>query len=241
MFASALPSVSTPSSPRKRAGVCSGKALFLGAVLLLLFAPVAMAASDLDVEATRNGELIEVRARATISAPLALVWSTLTDYERLPEFIPGLKKSRVISRVGATTIVEQSGEARFLFLSIPVEITLESTERAPNIEVRRIAGTLRYLQGRYETEVLGTDPAQVHLRWVGAITPEAGLPPLIGEVLMRLSIEQQFIGMVNEIERRKVLRQSGLAPGARPPSQLASRPSLPPPAGRPRDPPGSSR
>ncbi len=216
-------------------------ALVLGTLYLLAFAPLALAASDLDVEATRNGELIEVRARATVQAPLAVVWSTLTDYEHLPEFIPGLKKSRVISRVGATTIVEQSGEARFLFMSIPVEITLESTERPPNIDVRRIAGTVRYLQGRYETEVSGTDRSQVHLRWLGAIAPEAELPPLIGELLMRLLIEQQFIAMVNEIERREALRQNGLAPGARPPSQPASRASLPPPAVRPQDPPGSSR
>ncbi len=216
-------------------------ALVLGALYLLVLAPLAMAASDVDVEATRNGELIEVRARATIQAPLAVVWSTLTDYERLPEFIPGLKKSRVISRVGATAIVEQSGEARFLFMSVPVEITLECTERPPNIDVRRIAGTVRYLRGRYETEVSGTDPTQVHLRWLGAIAPEAELPPLIGEVLMRLSIEQQFIAMVNEIERREAVRQNSLAPGARSASQPASRSSLPPPAVRPQDQPGSSR
>jgi ribosome-associated toxin RatA of RatAB toxin-antitoxin module len=216
-------------------------ALAVGALYLLVFAPLALAASDVEVEATRNGELIEVRARATIQAALVVVWSTLTDYEHLPEFIPGLKKSRVISRVGATTIVEQSGEARFLFMSIPVEITLESIERPPNIDVRRIAGTVRYLQGRYETEVSGTDPLQVQLRWRGAIAPEADLPPLIGEALMRLSIEQQFIAMVNEIERRETVRQNGLAPGASSPSQAASRASLPPPAVRPQEPPGSSR
>ena len=206
------------------------------------FATVAVAAQNLDVETTRSGDLIEVRARATINAPLAVVWSTLTDYERLPEFIPGLTKSRVISRVGATSTIEQSGEARFLFLSIPIEITLESTERPPNIEVRRIAGTVRYLRGRYETEVVGTDPARVQLRWIGAITPKADLPPLIGEALMRLSIEQQFAGMVTEIERREALRQQG-APmsGARQAAQPASRPSATPPIDRSPNPSGSLR
>ena len=241
MLALAPPSPSVSRFPGSGSRVFKGPARLLGTLLLLVFSPLAMAASDLDVAATRNGERIEVRARATIQAPLALVWSTLTDYERLPEFIPGLKKSRVISRVGATTTIEQSGEARFLFMSIPIDVTLESTERPPNIDVRRIAGRLRYLQGRYETEVSGADPAQVHLRWVGAITPEAELPPLIGELLMRLSIEQQFTGMVNEIERREALRQNALAPGARAPAQPASRSSWPPPAGRPQDPLGSSR
>lgn len=241
MFALIPPSYSVSRFPRTGSTISKGRSLLLGTLFLLVFTPSGMAASDLDVEASRNGERIEVRARATIQAPLAVVWSTLTDYERLPEFIPGLKKSRVISRVGATSTVEQSGEARFLFMSIPIDITVECTERPPNIDVRRIAGTVRYLQGRYETEVSGTDPAQVQLRWVGAITPEAGLPPLIGEVLMRLSIEQQFTGMVNEIERRELLRQSALAPGAKALTQPGPRSSVPQPAGRPRDPPGSSR
>ena len=212
-------------------------AAWLCASWLAAFAPWAGAASDFEVDATRIGDLIEVRARATINAPLAVVWSTLTDYERLPEFIPGLKKSRVISRAGATSVIEQSGEARFLFLTVPIEITLESTERPPNIEVRRIAGTVRYMQGRYETEVLATEPAQVQLRWIGAIAPESELPSLIGEALMRLSIHEQFRGMVGEIERREALRRQN-APDARP---ATPRPPAPAPVARPQNPPGSSR
>ena len=181
-------------------------ALVLWILALGGFSGPAASQAQVEVETSRSGETIDVRARATVSAPLALVWGTLTDYERLPDFIPGLKKSRVLARNGATTTVEQSGEARFLFLAIPIEVTLESTERPPNIEVRRIAGTLRHLQGRYETEVLA-DPAQVQLRWVGTITPESDLPPLIGEALMRLSIKDQFVGMVREIERREAARK----------------------------------
>ncbi len=176
--------------------------------LFAAFALSSVCAQEIEVEASRNGDLVEVRAQATINAPLAVVWGTLTDYERLPEFIPGLKKSRVIARVGATATIEQSGEARFLFLSIPIEIVVESTERPPNLEVRRIAGSLRYLQGRYETAVLA-DPARVQLRWIGAIAPESDLPSLIGAALMRLSIQEQFTGMVREIERREAARRQG--------------------------------
>ena len=190
-------------------------ALVLWAGLLAGFAVPAVGESQPEVDTSRNGDLIEVRAQATINAPLPVIWGTLTDYDRLPDFIPGLKKSRVIARKGATTTVEQSGEARFLFLSVPIEVTLESTERPPYLEVRRIAGTLRHLQGRYETEVLA-DPTQVRLRWIGSIMPEADLPPLIGVALMRLLIEQQFVGMVREIERREAARTSALpAPAAK--------------------------
>jgi ribosome-associated toxin RatA of RatAB toxin-antitoxin module len=155
------------------------------------------------VQTSRKGELIQVRAQAHVLAPLTIVWSTLTDYERLPEFVPGMKSSRVLDRKGPTATVAQTGEARFLFFAVPIEVTVESTEQPPHtIEVRRVAGTLRHLQGRYDMQVLSTDPAQVQLRWTGSITPEADLPPLIGQSLMRRMITEQFEGMVREIERR---------------------------------------
>ncbi len=204
LFATALTSASPSGKGSGRGRL--GAAWLLWALLLGGYCVPAASQSEVEVETSRSGDLIEVRARATISASFAVVWGTLTDYERLPDFIPGLKKSRVLARVGATTTVEQGGEARFLFLSIPIEVTLESTERPPTIEVRRIAGTLRHLQGRYETEILA-DPAQVQLRWIGSITPESDLPPLLGEALMRLLIRQQFVGMVREIERREAARK----------------------------------
>ena len=221
-FPAPFPAAPWPKQPAGKTRYCF--ALVLCAVFIAAFAPASTAATDLEIETTRNGELIEIRARATVNAPLSVVWGTLTDYERLPEFIPGLKKSRVISRVGATATIEQSGEARFLFLSVPIEVTLESTERPPNIEVRRIAGTVRYLQGRYETQPTA-DPGRVQLRWTGAITPETDLPPLIGETLMRLSIGEQFSGMVAEIERREALRQQGAWTPGRSPAPRATAPS----------------
>jgi hypothetical protein len=51
----------------------------------------------------------------------------------------------------------------------------------------------------------------VQLRWVGSVAPENGLPPLVGEAMMRRTIRQQFAGMVREIERREAARL-GLSP-----------------------------
>ena len=175
--------------------------------LVLLGAGSACAAENLTVEAIRKGEFIEVRANATIEAPVAVIWATLTDYERLPEFIPGLKKSRIISRQGASVIVEQSGEARFLMFTLPIDVTLEAVEQPPlSIKVRALSGNLRHFEGGYQIgpERIGN---RIQLRWIGTIIPDVSLPPLIGEVIMRMRIEEQFIGMVHEIERREALRR----------------------------------
>jgi ribosome-associated toxin RatA of RatAB toxin-antitoxin module len=181
--------------------------LLLAAVLLLGAGGKALASADVQVVARRAADLVSVHAQATLQAPLAVVWNTLTDYERLPEFIPGIKRSRVLARTGTITTIEQSGEARFLFLTVPVEVTLEATAHGSTIEVRRIAGTLRHLQGRYETSIVLADPPQVLLRWVGTVALEEDLPPLIAETVIRLQIEEQFAAMVKEIERREQARR----------------------------------
>ena len=182
--------------------------LFLLAYLVLACGPATTwGAEDLSVEAIRKGEFIEVRAQATVDASMSIIWTTLTDYERLPEFIPGLKKSRVVSRRGKTVIVEQSGEARFLVFSFPIDVTLESKEHPPEgIQVRALSGTLRFFEGGYQI-VPQHGGSKVLLRWTGSIIPDASFPPLIGEVVMRMRIEDQFIGMVQEIERRETLRR----------------------------------
>jgi uncharacterized membrane protein len=55
-------------------------------------------AQNLAVEAQLQGKALAISARATIHAPLPLIWRTLTDYDHLAEFIPGMKSSRVLER-----------------------------------------------------------------------------------------------------------------------------------------------
>ena len=167
----------------------------------------AGAAEDLSVEATRRGSAVEVRARATIDAPHAVVWDTLTDYNRLSEFIPGMLKSRIVEWRGNEAIVEQLGEAKFLFFSFPIDVTVGSASLPPDaITVRVIRGNLKRLEGGYRIERV--DEGRVVLRWTGLIEPDAILPPLLGEAVMRANIEDQFTGMVREIERREALRRA---------------------------------
>lgn len=175
-------------------------------VLAALVSAPGKAAENVSIEALRRDDAIEVTCRALVRAPLELIWGTLTDYDRLPEFIPGIRSSRVLEQRGELKTVHQSGEARFLFLSFPIDVTVASTERPPfDIDVRLLTGNLRKLEGSYRIEPLGGDLFALH--WRGTIAPDAWLPPLVGEMLMRASIEDQFRGMVREIERRESARR----------------------------------
>ena len=181
----------------------SGPALALS--LLLAIAPAAHAAAELSVDATRRGEALEVVCHAVLEAPVDLVWQTLTDYNRLAEFIPGMRRSRVIEQRGAVSVIEQSGEARFLFLTFPIEVTLSSHERPPHaIEAVMLKGNLKRLQGTYRIEP--QRGGRVVLSWTGVIEA-VSMPPLLGEIVLRGNIEDQFRGMVREIDRRAAARR----------------------------------
>ena len=178
---------------------------FSTCLLMLLCAGNARAADDISVEANRRDEALEVICRATLDAPLELIWQTLTDYGRLAEFIPGMRRSRVVEQRGAVSVVEQSGVATFLFVSTPIEVTLASTERPPYaIEVRMLKGNLKRLDGAYRIEPL--TGGRMLLSWDGVVEAMS-MPPLLGELVMRSNIEEQFRGMVREIERRDALRR----------------------------------
>jgi ribosome-associated toxin RatA of RatAB toxin-antitoxin module len=172
------------------------------ACALLVAANGAFAAEELSVDAERRGDGVEVRAKAFIAAPQALVWRVLTDYARLPAFVPGIATSVVRERQGNRLRLDQKGEARFLIFSFPIDVQLEVVESPPDsVLSRAVAGNLRRMNGRYE---LKADPARggVLLSYAGLIEPDFDLPPLVGTAALRHMAEEQFRAMVAEIERR---------------------------------------
>jgi carbon monoxide dehydrogenase subunit G len=182
------------------------RALTLAAGLCLVVPSAsALAGGDISVEATRRDDALEVVCRAALDAPPELIWQTLTDYAHLAEFIPGMRSSKVVSQNGAVTVVEQAGEARLLFFTYPIEVTVASTERPPHlIEASLLKGNLKRMDGAYRIAPQAGGGSL--LSWTGIVQAES-MPPLIGEFLMRSIIEDQFRGMVQEIERRDGLRR----------------------------------
>ena len=169
---------------------------------LALLVGQAGAAEDLAVAVERKGPLFAVRARATVAAPMALVWRVLTDYERLPQFIPGISSSVVLLRNADRVIVEQRGEARFLVFSMPIEVRYEVQESPPYwIASRAVGGNLRRMSSRYDLNPNAARPG-VRLDYTGEIEPDFDLPPLVGPFALRAMVEEQFTAMVDEIERR---------------------------------------
>lgn len=169
--------------------------------LLLLVLPATVQAAEISVHATRHGDSFEVDASAEINADVKDAWKVLTDYGRLAEFIPGMQESRVVSRDGSSVVVDQRGEASFLFLTFPMRVRLAIEERPyERIVSTAIAGNLKELHGVYHLEPRG---ARLQLRYEGNFTPDFGFPPLLGTLIVRTTVERRFSAMVREIENTR--------------------------------------
>jgi carbon monoxide dehydrogenase subunit G len=180
-------------------------------VLILIAACIGAApaaAQDVRVEASRDGEFVNVAAFAEFPADLRVAWEVLSDYNRLAQFIPDISSSRVVSRDGGRVMVEQKGTIGFFFYRQPVEVRLAVLEEPMRrITARAVSGNIRDLETRYELQPGG---AGLKLVYSGRFIPEFTVPPLIGLPIMRHIIERRFRAMVNEI-----LRRDALAKGAR--------------------------
>lgn len=171
--------------------------------LLVAFAPVH--AADVTVRVERKGEALLVEASAGFAGTLPGAWQVLTDYGRLADFIPDVSASRVIARDGNQVLLEQKGEARFLFWSRPIDVRLAVTEHPHGLIVSRaVSGNFREMQGTYRLEAA---QERVLLRYSGRLVPDFFVPPLIGTLVLKRNVETAFRALVVEIEQRQAQPQ----------------------------------
>lgn len=160
-------------------------------------------ARKVSVEAALRGSGVEVNTASRIRSPYPVIWQTLTDYDHLAGFIPGILESRVVERQGSAAIVHQRGHASFLFLSVPLDVVVESLEEPPfAIGIRVLRGTLKRLDGGYRISEIPDIQDEYLLEWSGVIEPSIPIPMYMVMPFLTKHIEDQFLGMVVEIERR---------------------------------------
>jgi hypothetical protein len=171
-------------------------------VLLLLVAEASaeVMAGTTSVESTRRGATVEIHAVAQLNSDAALAWHVLTDYERYTEFVPDLRTCHVVSRDGATVVVEQSGDAVLGALRWPIGVTFVIREFPPDrLESRAVAGSLRALDSTY---TLAAPDHGIRLIYDGRVTLGFAFFGPIEEATVQRNVARQFEALVTEIERR---------------------------------------
>ena len=180
--------------------------LTLASALLLSLQPgtarPATADQDIQVEVLKNGAEITVRVDCPVTAPVALVWEVLTDYDHMAAFISNLEVSNVRSRNGDTLQIFQKGRASRGLLSFAFE-NLREIELVPHREIRSrlISGNLK--ASEFTTRVVD-DGTQVHILNSGRFVPNVWVPPLIGPSVIEAETRKQFDEIRTEILRRNV-------------------------------------
>lgn len=180
-----------------------------------LLAATAASAQDARIDVRRDGPTFYVLASADIAADPRVVWDTLTDYERLAEFLPDVERSRVLARDGPRLTVEHRGAFRMLLFERPVRLRL-AVEHEPyaRIVARSAPGlvggesqTLRAFYGRYVLTVVGGGSTRVRLDYDAQFELAEPLPPVIGPMfgtaLVRGTMREHFEAMLREIRRRQ--------------------------------------
>lgn len=177
----------------------------------MLLASAAAAQPEIDVR--REAGAFVVRAEVELAADRRTAWLTVTDYEHLPQFVPGIRSAQVLARVtsGGTErlLIEQAGEFRYLWFAQPVQVWLDVTHEAPERVLARSVlpsgisperSTLRQFEGSYV--LTSIDPSRTRFVYQARFEPLQAMWPLIGTMAVRHTVAVQFRAMVAEIERR---------------------------------------
>jgi hypothetical protein len=109
----------------------------LGLALLTTVGTSLRAATpDDEISVREKNGTFEVAATFAVSRPASVVAAVLTDYVRIPHYMPEVRTSQLIERRDDRAIVEQEAVARFLMFSKRVHLVLE-VEEAPLMIVFR--------------------------------------------------------------------------------------------------------
>jgi ribosome-associated toxin RatA of RatAB toxin-antitoxin module len=174
--------------------------------LLLYCALPAMAQlPPLEVSVRRDDvdsqKVFVVQASGAVLASPAAVWKILTNYERMPEFVPDLQTTRVVSRNGNEVIVEQLGTARFLFVRRDIRLVVRVTE-APisTIDIALISGDMKQYTCRWELIPM-PETGGTRIIYSGRLVPDFYVPGIVGSNMVRSDIERMMTAVLARLDR----------------------------------------
>jgi len=171
-----------------------------GPWVLLLAVSFAAAAADPEVRIERNGDSYAVFARLAVDVDRSTAWSVITDYNRLPDFVPDMDESRIVSRPGEPTLVRQAGAWKFLGYSVPVQIVARVEEQPMrSVRFHSVSGNVRIENGEWSIADQG---AGVAITYRVECTPEFWVPPLLGSLLIRRDVRTKLERVTQEMLRR---------------------------------------
>lgn len=151
---------------------------------------------------TKGRILFEIQVSGLVRATPQQTWAVLTDYGRLPEFVPDLLSSKLLSRCGDEAIIEQQGSAGFLFMRQSIHLVVRVTERPfSTLDVELVAGDMKHYASRWEL-VPAESGGGTRIAYRGSLEPDFFVPLLLGRAMVQADVRKMLAAVVAEIERR---------------------------------------
>ena len=204
-----VPAVTRPDRERpdrRRAPAALALLALLGAAAAAAIAPgparsqPAPASSPATIAVTREGGNYYVDASLFTTAPPAVVWAVLTDFDHMAAFVPNLERSHAIVHSPNRVTLQQRGVARFGPLAFPFESERE-IEVVP-IEIirsRQTRGSMRHL---VSLTTLAADGTGTRIDYHVEVDPGALYPAFLTQSFLRAEITEQFVAIEREMRRR---------------------------------------
>ena len=92
------------------------------------------------VDVTESGGVYTVSAAFAVTESPEAVIAVLTDFERIPAYMPDVEVSRIVKRTPAGTLIEQQAVSKFMMFSKRVHLLLDVREDAMAIRFRDRCG-----------------------------------------------------------------------------------------------------
>ena len=168
--------------------------------ILLTGVAVLQAAPAPTVSVREESGSYVVTARFEVAAAPAVALRVLSDYERIPEFAPGVKRSVVKERQGSRAVVEQEAVSKVLLFSKRVHLVLDIEERDAAIEFRDICGrSFTSYVGSWQVSPSGDGSTVTYSL---SARPAFEVPPFMLVRLLKKDSTAMIANLQREIEHR---------------------------------------
>jgi carbon monoxide dehydrogenase subunit G len=147
-----------------------------------------------------------VTARFLVPQPPATALSVLTDYERIPQFMPGVETSVVLERGAGRAVIAQDAISHLMMFTKRVHLELEVVEGADTLHFRDRSGRSFV---RYEgTWRLCGEEDGTHITYDLVAQPSFDVPQFVLKRLLKRDSAEMIQRLRQEIAARSGPRSS---------------------------------
>ncbi len=191
---------------------CARRLLFLAMVALcsaanstgIGAATVPDQAPQVSVRAAQG--LYTVTARFRVERPASVALAVLTDYERIPRFMPDVKTSIVRERSAGRVLVEQEAVSGMLLFSKRIYLLLDVHEDKDGVRFRDASGrSFSHYEGAWR---LSQHDGQTVICYELSARPSFSVPEFLLTRLFKKDAKQMIEQLRTEISARQPLLRS---------------------------------